>query len=35
MWFVTVDSGIDVGTTFIKFGIVSRPYGLIKVPYVY
>ena len=31
----TLDSEINVGPMFINFGIFSRPYGLIKRPYVY
>ena len=27
---LTVDSGIDVGPTFINFGLFSRPYGLFR-----
>ena len=31
----TLDSGIDIGPTFIDFRIFFRPYGLIKRHYVY
>ena len=31
----TLDSRINVGPTFINFGFFSRPYCLIKRPYVY
>ena len=29
---ITLDSGIDIGPTFIIFGFFSKPYGLIKGP---